>query len=226
MIWIVGLVLAGLLVAVVFSFVVAIVMAIVELALRIALGACLALAFGGVAGVAADTLGWDGTMVGVAVTTLGFVPAVLVVGRWRSSGSERKVAVKRSAGSSPSVTPLDPHGEAWATACALAPTASLETARDASMRVLALAEANGMVDPDVLDCATILRRHVPALVSETETLIATLSRAERVGAIKELAADLRALGAQAAEVLAHRELGMREKLAVRRARLFGMDGRV
>ena len=94
------------------------------------------------------------------------------------------------------------------------------------MRVLALSDAKGMVDPDVLDCATVLRRHVPALVSETEALIATLSRVERSGAIKELVADLRALGAQAAEVLAHRESGVREKLTVRRARLFGMEGRV
>lgn len=94
------------------------------------------------------------------------------------------------------------------------------------MRVLALSETNDTVDPDILDCATVLRRHVPALVSETEVLIATLSRAERSGAIKELVADLLALGSQAAEVLAHRESGVREKLAVRRARLFGMKGMV
>lgn len=226
MIWIVGLVLAGLLVAVVFSLVVAIVMAIVELVLRVALGACLAIASGVVAGVAAEWLGWDGTLIGAAVATLGFVPAVLLVGRWRSSGLQRKVAVKRSADPSPPVTPLDPHGQAWTTACALAPTASLETARDASMQVLALSRAHALVDPDILDCATILRRHVPALVSETEALIATLSCDERSGAIRELVADLRALGAQAADVLARRKAGVREKLAVRRARLFGMEGMV
>lgn len=224
MIWIVGLVLAGLLIALAFSLVVAIVMAIVELALRVALGACVALATGFVAGVAADGLGWDGTLIGVAVTTLGFVPAMQMVRRWRSSRSQREDAAKHSADPSPSVTPLDPHGRAWATACALAPKASLETAKDASMRVLALSATDGMVDPEVLERATVLRRHVPALVSETEALIATLSRAERSGAIKELVADLRALGVQAAELLSRQESGVREKLAVRRTRLFGMEG--
>ncbi len=221
MIWMVGLVLAAIVFAVLLSLVAAIVMVVIDIAVRLALGAGLAVAAGVFAGVAADGLGWDGTMSGVVVAVLGFVPALLLVGRWRSSA-----ALRHAKGGHPSeplitVAPLDPYGQAWATARRLAPKAELKSTQVASARVLALAERDGAIDPEILDCATMLRRHVPALVSETEELLATANRAERDVAVDELIADLRKLGEQAADLLARQGFSAREKLAVRRARLFG-----
>ena len=103
----------------------------------------------------------------------------------------------------------------------MAPKAALDRAQDPSARILALSEREGSINPEIIDCAIALRRHVPALVGETEELLATVDRAERRVAVAELVADLSKLGEGAADLLARQGLSAREKLAVRRARLFG-----
>ena len=221
MIWIVGLFLTAILVVILLSFVAAIVLVVIEIVLRLALGAGLAIASGVFAGLAADLLGWDGMISGVVVAVLGFVPALMLVGRWRSSAALQHPKHGHRSERVINLAPLDPYEQAWATARRLAPKAEIKSAQDVSARVLALAERDGTIDPEILDCATRLRRHVPALVSETEELLATSGRAERKVAVDEMIDDLRMLGNQATDLLARRNLSTREKLAVRRARLFG-----
>lgn len=87
--------------------------------------------------------------------------------------------------------------------------------------MIELTKRDGAIDPEVIDLATTLRRHVPALVDETEELLATAGRSERRIAVEELVADLIRLGEQASQLAARQGLSVRERLAVRRARLFG-----
>lgn len=221
MMWIVGLIVVATGLALLLFFVAAIVLAVIELVVRLALGACLAIAAGGVVGVVATQAGADGTVIGFFTTVLGFVPALLLVGRWRSSMHVPPAGDVRRAASAISDAALDPYEQAWATAREFVPKAALDGAQDASARILALSEREGSIDPEVIDCAITLRRHVPALVGETEELLATADRAEREAAVAELVADLRNLGLGAADLLARQGFSAREKLAVRRARLFG-----
>lgn len=221
--WIVGMVVVATGLALLLSLAVAIVMAVIELVVRLALGAGLAVATGVVVGVVAAQAGADGTMIGLFTAVLGFVPALLLVGRWRSSMCAPHARVVRELATIIPEPPIDPYEQAWATARGFAPTASLDGAREASARIFAFSEREGSLDPEIIDCATMLRRHVPALVSETEELLATADRAERQEAVAELIADLRNLGRDAADLLARQSLSAREKLAVRRARLFGTE---
>ena len=221
MIWVVGFVLVIVIGLVVVSLVAVLVAAVIELFVRVALGGALAAGLGIVAGVISNEAGWDGALTGVLIAVLTFIPASLFVGCQRASSRSRKVGPHSRGAVRPASTPLDPHSCAWATANRLAPRAGLATAEQACARVIELTKRDSAIDPEVIDLATTLRRHVPALVDETEELLATADRSERRVAVEELVADLVQLAEQASELATRQGLNVRERLVVRRARLFG-----
>ena len=221
MIWVVGFVLVPLIGLGVVSLVLAIVTAVIELVVRVALSGALAAGLGIVAGVVSNEAGWDGALTGSLVSVLTFIPALLLVARPRSSPRSHKVGLASRDAVLPASNPLDPYSRAWATANQLAPRAGLAAAEQACTRVIELTKHDGANDLEVIDLATTLRRHVPALVDETEELLATADRSERRIAVDELVADLIRLGEQASKLAARKGLSVRERLAVRRARLFG-----
>lgn len=226
MIWVVGFVLVIVIGLVVVSLVAALVAAVIELFVRVALGGALAAGLGIVAGVLSNEAGWDGALTGSLVAVLTFIPASLFIGRLRASSRSRKVGPHSRDVVRPASTPLDPYSRAWATASRLAPRAGLATAEQACTRVIELTKRDGAIDPEVIDLATTLRRHVPALVDETEELLATADRSERRMAVEELVADLFRLAELASELAARQGLNVRERLVVRRARLFGARAEV
>ena len=221
MIWVVGFVLVIIIGLVVVSLLAALVAAVIELIVRVALGGALAAGLGIVAGVISNEAGLDGALTGSLASVLTFIPALLFVGRLRSSSRSRKMGPHSREAVRPASTPLDPYSRAWATANQLAPRAGLAGAEQACTRVIELTKHDGAIDPEVIDLATTLRRHVPALVDETEELLATADRSECRIAVEELVADLVRLGQQASELAARKGVSVRERLAVRRARLFG-----
>ena len=221
MIWVVGFVLVIVIGLVIVPLVAAVVAAVIELFVRVALGGALAAGLGIVAGVLSNEAGWDGALTGSLVAVLTFIPASLFVGCQRASSRYRKVGPHSRDTVRPASTPLDPYSRAWATANLLAPRAGLATAEQACARVIELTKRDGAIDPEVIDLATTLRRHVPALVDETEQLLATADQSERRIAVEELVANLIRLGEQASELAGRQGLSVRERLAVRRARLFG-----
>ena len=221
MIWVVSFVLVIVIGVLVVPLVVAIVAAVIEFVIRVALSGLLAAAIGIFAGVVSNQAGWDGALTGGLVSLLTFIPALLVFGRLRSSSRSQNVGLHSRDAVRPASTPLDPYSRAWATASRLAPRVGLATAEQACARLIKLAKRDRAIDPEVIDLATILHRHVPLLVEETEELLATADRSEWCIAVDELVADLIRLGEQASELAARKELSVRERLAVRRARLFG-----
>lgn len=203
------------------SLMAAIVAAVIEFVVRVALGATLAVVLGIIAGIVSNEAGSDGALTGPLVSAFAFFPAVLIVGRLRSPSRPRKVGPESHEVDCPAYAPLDPYARAWATASGLAPRAGLAIAERACARVIELTKRDGAIDPEFIDLATTLRRHVPALVDETEELLARADRSERRIVVDELVADLIQLGEQASELEARQGLSVRERLAVRRARLFG-----
>ena len=223
MVWIFGLVAAvfGLgFLALVAAYIVRVVSAVIKLLVRLSLALVLAVGVGVVVGMLAGQNGADGALTGVFVALLAFLPALELVER-RPAGPARLPKVVFPAAELPSLAALEPFEAAWATARGLAPRNALEGAQEASMRLLQLVDRHGSFDPELVDYAVTLRRHGPALVSETEELLATADRVERRVAVAALVEDLVRLGQGASDLLAQQGFSARERLAVRRARLFG-----
>lgn len=202
-----------------------IVSAVIKLLARLSLALVLAVGVGFAVGMMAEQNGADGALTGLFVALLAFLPALELVGRAPAGAAHSPKApvapVVLLAADTPSLAALEPLKRAWAIARSFGPPKTLDSAQEASQRFLALIDQRGPLYPELIDYATALPQHVPALVSETEELLETADAGERRAAIGELVDDLRRLGEGASDLLAQQGFSARERLAVRRARLFG-----
>lgn len=214
MIFVVGLVIVAVACAIIVAFA-------IELLICIALALVLSAGAGIVAGMVAQQSAHDGTVVGIGIALLAFLPALIMASRRRLARLRARLDAAREPASGAPQRVLEPFEAAWATARGLAPRNALEGAQEASMRLRELVDRHGSFDPELVDYAVTLRRHVPALVSETEELLATADRVDRRAAVAALVEDLVRLGQGASDLLAQQGFTARERLAVRRARLFG-----
>lgn len=221
MVWILGMAVMALGFALFVAVGLAIVRIVIELAIRLALAAGLSVAAGVGIGMMAESAGSDGAVIGFLTAVLAFVPALVLVARWRAPASPVPEPPPARIEVSPPQPILDPYERAWVVATALAPRSALQNSKEACERILARADRQGSIGAEIIDYAMTLRRHVPALVGETEEVLETADAAERRVAITDLIEDLRRLGEGASELMGRQGLSVRERLAVRRARLFG-----
>ncbi len=216
-----GMVIAMVGLVLIFLLGVALVLIVIELIARLALTSAFCAIAGVIAGICSHLAGADGTLIGSLTATVLFLPTLLLVNRWRSAFAFSSPSTKATLSEECSLVPLDEHARAWSTARNFAQSGALDSAYDASVRLLEIVDRRGSIDPELIELAVMLRRHVPALVDETERAIATATTNERRTAEAALVGDLQRLGAHASTLLRQRSAQAKEKLAVRRARLFG-----
>lgn len=226
MMWIFGLVAVLVGIVLVLAIGAAIVLAVIELTMRLVLALALAAAAGVAVGIAAQMAGADGAVTGVLALILAFLPALVVVSRWRSAAATPSDPQKPLVVDGQPSVPSDPLERAWEIGRTLAPHGALDNAQTASTRLLEIVDREGSVAPELIDYAVMLRHHVPALISETNELLVMAGSLERRRTVAALIADLQALGEGASALVARRGADVREKLAVRRARLFGHESAI
>ena len=221
MIWVLGVILAVVGIAFLVTVGLALIGMLIELVVRLALATALSVAAGVGIGMVAGSAGEDGSEIGFLTAFLTFVPALILVARWRAPALTVPKPPPAWIEVPPPQAVSDPYERAWVVANALAPRSALDGSREACDRILVMVDRQVSIDAEIIDHAMKLRRHVPALVGETEELLETADAAERRIAITDLVDDLRRLGSGASALLARQGLSVRERLAVRRARLFG-----
>lgn len=221
MIWVLGVIIFVVGMAFLVAVGIALVGMVIEFVIRLALAAALSVMAGVGIGMVAGSAGRDGSVIGVLTAFLAFVPALILVARWRAPASPVPEPPPARIEVPPPQAISDPYERAWVVANALAPQSALDGSKEACDRILAGVDRQVSIDAEIIDYAMTLRRHVPALVGETEELLETADATERRIAIADLVNDLRRLGSGASALLAQQGLSVRERLAVRRARLFG-----
>lgn len=200
----------------------ALVLAVIELLVRLVLTTALAILAGAVVGIVVALAGGDGTLAGSVTTVIAILPTLLLVNRWRSTLATPLPSTEAAPIVEPSLMPLDEHERAWAIGRKFAPQGALDNAYAASQKLLQLVDRQDSIDPELIEHAVILRRHVPGLVDDTETVLANATTDERrIIAMAELVKDLQMLGAAADALLKQRVASAQEQLKLRRARLFG-----
>lgn len=228
MAWIIGSVLAIVGLALLVVAALAIIMAIIELMIRVALAAALAGIVGCIGGIAVAQGGSDGIVAGVVVALFAFVPTLSSVWRWRSSATNRPVGrrsrqrrvlkvapeiqIERKLG----LTDAERLSVAWDSASKLAPQRELLGPRNACARFLAAFEAEADCDPENVELAVFIRRHVPSVVEETQAVLQDAAPDEREALVEGLVADLKQLGQEASDVSERLSAMARERLDIRR----------
>ncbi len=232
MMWFLGLVLAVFVCGFVVVVGMAILRAIIDLMARLILAASAAIAVGVGAGVIAMQSGADGMTVGILVVLLAFLPALLVVGRWRNRTGKAMDAEPSHTVPGVELSPIpakpiertlflrdaDSLANAWDDALRMAPGEALGDDREICARFLASFEATADIDPAATDLATFIRRHVPGLVAETRAVVEGAERDEQCEAIAAMVANLRQVTGDARAALASRHVTARERLGARRIR--------
>ena len=214
------------------AFCIAIVMAIIEFALRLTLAAALSVFVGVVAGFSASRWGYDGPISGTVAALLTFIPAFVLVWRWRDSRwSKRSKSVAKQA---PQAEICVPHKlpieedlglensadlvAAWDTAQQIAPRESFETDRERCARFLRMFDTSDDCGTEEIELAMFIRTHVPGLVSETQKVLNGADECEQDEAIAAMIAGLRQLGGDARVALENRHQAARERLSIRQER--------
>lgn len=168
--------------------------------------------FGGANPAIASTLVGIGTFVGALALMVRMILRRQDNGIDFGEPSTSKIASAAASPAIPVEEPLAPESDlavrtAWGRALDLIPadTSRLRSARASCARLLRLAEGNVM-DADLLDCATFVRRSVPGLVGSAAALWDDADHAERDELAAGLVSDLERLAERSqAEVARHRQ---------------------
>jgi hypothetical protein len=224
-----GMILFAILAIVAVALAIAILRYLLEIGLRLLLASAIVLCSGLAGGAIASQHGYDGGQSGVVVAALTVIPALLIVWAWRGSVSDRlgrriakaprPVFIDDTAKPIEQMLALEDSGmlsTAWADAQRLAPRDALDEDRNACAKFLASFAASADCDPAAIELATMIRRHVPALVSETHAVVDGANEEERSEIIDAMVADLRQVGIDARAALADQHLAARERLGIRR----------
>lgn len=122
--------------------------------------------------------------------------------------------------SEPEIAPEPEHDhavtKAWANVSELLPidAGQLADARAYCAQVLRASDDDGL-DAELLDCAVLIRRHLPELVQRTLDLMPEASADERDDLARELVESLNAIGRRSEEALAEGRAQRRSALSVR-----------
>lgn len=212
------------------AFAIAILRYLFEIGFRLLIATAIVLGTGLVGGVTASQLGYDGGLSGLAVAALTVVPALLIVWARRGPvlgklGRQRAKAPGPAIAEASSSKPIEQTlglkdaavlSSAWEDAQRLAPRDALDEDRNACAKFLASFAASADCEPAAIELATMIRRHVPGLVSETRTVVDGADEDERREIIDAMVADLRQVGSDARAALADQHLAARERLGIRR----------
>src|SRR5690348_5656026 len=121
MVWILGMVTMVIVFVLILAIGAAIVLVVIELTVRLVLALALAAGAGVAGGIIAHLAGVDGALTGVLGAVLAFLPALLLVSRWRSAAAAPSASRKPPVIDMSHSLPSDPLERAWATGRKLAP---------------------------------------------------------------------------------------------------------
>ncbi|MBX7492056.1 hypothetical protein K3163_02400 [Qipengyuania sp. 1NDW9] len=129
-------------------------------------------------------------------------------------GSDRKAAVIRSADIDAVID--DDAPDDWKRAFAILPGADFSDAQAACAALLQLAEVPSTLNPELIERAVFIRRHLPGLLSDAKQFLAVVDDPDEKHAIlRNLEIDLMAMGKMAQAALDANQLNKRSAWEVR-----------
>ncbi|MBY6014078.1 hypothetical protein KUV75_04075 [Qipengyuania gaetbuli] len=108
---------------------------------------------------------------------------------------------------------------AWDKATELCPWDDFADVRESCARLLALARGEQAADFDLIECASFVRTQVPALIAETAKFCESCSREQKKDATRDLARQLRDIGAMAKDKHTQHINDVSDNLLIRRAHI-------
>lgn len=203
-----------------------------EIVVRLLLAVALAISVGVIGGAIAAYNGYDGGLSGLAVGFLALIPSLVAIWSWRGTVADRLKGRAPVAAPSVALIPLpqtpierslgledaEKLATAWLDAENLAGRSILGEPREACAQFLAAFEKADDCDLQAIELATLIRRHVPGIVSDTKAVLDGADAVERLEALAAMVTELQSLGHDAQEAFSRRHLAARERLDIRRSR--------